>query len=99
MRIFVYEYVCAGGGDEAFAEHLRTEGAAMLSAVLQDLHRLPGVESVTLWDARTEPPRWVNAYCIQPGEEARAFQQLARAADYSLVIAPECADILATRCH
>lgn len=85
MRVFVYEYVSAGGAGEPFAEHLRAEGAGMLAAVLEDWNRLPGVEAVTL--AQTDQP------------EAVAFRRLAGAADWTLVIAPECADILATRCR
>jgi predicted ATP-grasp superfamily ATP-dependent carboligase len=95
MNVFVYEFVCAGGA----AEHLRTEGAAMLTAVLEDWNRLPGVETATLWNSGQ--PVQVPAHDVhhvRPGEEEAAFRRLAQAADYTLVIAPESADILATRC-
>jgi predicted ATP-grasp superfamily ATP-dependent carboligase len=99
LRVFVYEYVCAGAGQDALTEQLRIEGRAMLAAALADWQRLPGVETSTLWDVACEPA--VQATVIGrslKNEEKTAFQALARAADYSLIIAPECDDILARRC-
>ncbi len=50
MRIFLYEHICAA---EASAEpgwdSLRTEGAAMLAALREDLAAVPGVEVLTLF--------------------------------------------------
>jgi hypothetical protein len=80
MQVFVYEYFCARGADSA----LQSEGRAMLSAVLEDLGRLPGVEAVTL-------------PTVPADEEERAFRALARGADWSLVIAPESDGLLAER--
>src|SRR5437899_1792483 len=99
MRVFVYEYVCAGGGTgQPLAEQLRTEGTAMLAAVLEDWNRLPGVETVTLWGGRQPVRVRAREVCrVRAGEEEAVFRQLAAAADYTLVIAPECADALATR--
>jgi predicted ATP-grasp superfamily ATP-dependent carboligase len=83
MQVFVYEYCCAG---RPGAAALQAEGRAMLAAVVEDLGRLPGVEAVTLPPAR-------------PDTEERAFRMLARGADWSLVIAPECDGLLAERCR
>ncbi len=83
MRAFVYEYFCAGRPGSAA---IRAEGRAMLSAVLEDLGRVPGVEVVTL-------------PAVAPDAEERAFRALARAAHWSLVIAPECDGLLAERCR
>ncbi len=82
MRVFVYEYTCALAG-AAVGESLRTEGRAMLSAVLDDFRRIAGVEATTL----------------EAGAGREAFGALARAADWSLIIAPEFDGILAERCR
>jgi len=55
----------------------------MLSAVLADFRRVPGLRVET-----------VHEY-----PEEQRFRELARAADYTLVIAPEFDDILWTRCR
>jgi tyramine---L-glutamate ligase len=86
-RVFVYEFTCAAppdSADSAGVASLRAEGEAMLSAVLADFQRVPGVEAFTIRNA--------------PDEE-RAFREAARAANWSLVIAPEFHDILLTRCR
>jgi predicted ATP-grasp superfamily ATP-dependent carboligase len=101
MRAFIYEYTCGGGLAEPWREGgLRSEGWAMLAAMLADWARVPGVETVTLLDERCPrvppgpPPRR-----ILPEQEALAVRDLAGSADYALVIAPECDGILATRCR
>jgi hypothetical protein len=87
MRVFVYEYLCAGGtARQPSAPSLRAEGKAMLSAVLADLAQVPGIQVETLLNQDSK------------SEEGR-FRELATAADYTLVIAPEFDDILATRCR
>jgi tyramine---L-glutamate ligase len=88
MRVFVYEYTCAtAGAGEPLAPSLWVEGWAMLSAVLEDLNRVPGVETMTL-------RRLGHA-----NEERPAFHKLAAAADATLVIAPEFDGLLAERCR
>jgi predicted ATP-grasp superfamily ATP-dependent carboligase len=82
MRVFVYEHTCADA-DGSAAESLHAEGRAMLSAVLADFRRVPGVEAVTL----------------PAGAGREAFCALARSSDYTLVIAPEFAGLLAERCR
>jgi predicted ATP-grasp superfamily ATP-dependent carboligase len=105
MRVFVYEYLSSGAlGETAAAPSLQTEGWAMLSAVLEDFGRCPGVEAVTLLDRRLLPriadlaPR-VIAHAAPVGEEEQTFRTLAAAADWSLVIAPEFEEILFQRCR
>jgi predicted ATP-grasp superfamily ATP-dependent carboligase len=81
MRVFVYEYTCAQGGRSA-GDSLHTEGRAMLSAVLADFGRVPGVEAVTIGG--------------DDGHDAICEQ--ARRADWTLLIAPEFDGLLAERC-
>jgi predicted ATP-grasp superfamily ATP-dependent carboligase len=102
MHIFVYEYLSSGAAHDAAAlPSLQTEGWAMLSAVLEDLARCPGMQLSTLLDfQRTPPTHWLGriiAQRIQPDNEEDAFRKLALAADWSLVIAPEFDGILAER--
>src|SRR5690348_11319204 len=102
MRVFVYEYLSSGaGGDTSGMASLQTEGWAMLSAVLEDLIRCPGVRISTLLDGhRTPPPHWPDRIDIQrtqPATEQDCFRALAAAADWSLVIAPEFDGLLAER--
>jgi predicted ATP-grasp superfamily ATP-dependent carboligase len=104
MRIFVYEYVCAGGSvEEPLSASLRAEGWAMLAAVLEDFSRCRDVQVFTLLkerlDVGSHPPENVRVRAARSGEEEDAFRELARAADWSLVIAPEFDDLLAERCR
>jgi predicted ATP-grasp superfamily ATP-dependent carboligase len=82
MRVFVYEHTSAAV-DPLAGDSLRAEGRAMLSAVLDDFRRLPGVEAMTL----------------PAGADDGALGELARAADWALLIAPEFDDILGRRCR
>jgi predicted ATP-grasp superfamily ATP-dependent carboligase len=101
MRIFLYEFFCA---NLSGAPSLQAEGGAMLAAVVADFASCPGVEPVTFLDprflslaagwpgnVRVEAPEWER-----PGDP---FGALAAAADFSLVIAPECDGILAAHCR
>jgi predicted ATP-grasp superfamily ATP-dependent carboligase len=88
MRVFVYEYTCAAAqAGEPLAPSLRAEGRAMLAAVLEDLNRVPGVETVTL--------RRLDG----ADADRSAFHDLAADADATLVIAPEFDGLLAERCR
>jgi tyramine---L-glutamate ligase len=101
MRIFVYEYCCGGGlSGVPTAASLFTEGWAMLAAVLDDFRQLPDTSVSTLLDSRlglTVPG--VEAQFVRSGQESVTFRELARAADWSLLIAPEFDDILGERCR
>ncbi len=105
MRVFVYEYLSSGAAGESSAvSSLQTEGWAMLSAVLEDFGRCPGVETITLLDPRLARFADIFPPCIVPNflrsiPEENAFRALAASADFSLVIAPEFGDILLRRCH
>jgi predicted ATP-grasp superfamily ATP-dependent carboligase len=81
-------------------DSLRREGQAMLAAVAADFQRCPGVEVSTLLEDGREGllPPGIELHRVRPGKEDSLFRSLARAADYTLVIAPECAGILAERC-
>jgi predicted ATP-grasp superfamily ATP-dependent carboligase len=98
MRVFVYEYTCATETRDP-AESLRTEGWAMLAAVLEDFGGLPGAEVVTLLREPDLPvPAGIEVRRTGAAEEA-PFRELAGAAEYSLVIAPEFDGLLAARCR
>jgi predicted ATP-grasp superfamily ATP-dependent carboligase len=84
MRVFVYEFTTAAGTTHFFLDSLRAEGQAMLSAVAEDLSRVPDVEVLSIPTGNGEKHR---------------FRELARKADFTLVIAPELDDILAQRCQ
>src|SRR5690349_15789190 len=95
MRLFLYEYTCAVEGHSG----LHAEGLAMLRAVAEDFASLPDVHVMTLVDRALSLQVGHECRSITPGEEEAAFRSLAARADWSVVIAPECADILATRCQ
>jgi predicted ATP-grasp superfamily ATP-dependent carboligase len=104
MRVFVYEHLCSAPDAGAGPASLRAEGRAMLLAVLRDLERCPDVCPVTLLApslsslvAKACPG--VATHVAAAGDEEGAFRALARAADFTLVIAPECDDILFQRCR
>ncbi len=87
MRIFLHEYVCVElAVQQGIAESLRAEGGAMLTTLAEDLARVPGVAVATLADSG-------------PGDLRERFQEQARRADWTVVIAPEFNDILLTRCR
>jgi tyramine---L-glutamate ligase len=101
MRIFVYEYVSAACATEN-ADTLAVEGWAMLAALLEDFRRIPSVAVQTMLGEGaqnagiTRPARTV-VHIANKGEEKDLFHRLAEAADWTLVVAPEFDDILATR--
>jgi predicted ATP-grasp superfamily ATP-dependent carboligase len=98
MRVFIYEYTCAAAPAQPLAASLLAEGRAMLSAVAEDFRRVDGAGVVTLLgeDCTAEigvPYRRAGA------REEDVFRELAAAADYTLVIAPEFDGLLADRCR
>jgi predicted ATP-grasp superfamily ATP-dependent carboligase len=87
MRVFVYEYTCATAcAGASVAPSLRAEGRAMLAAVLEDLNRVPGVETITL-------------RCLNGADAERSAFHALSAADLTLVIAPEFDGLLVERCR
>src|SRR5262245_10627025 len=103
MRVFVSEYLCSGApAGRRGAASLHAEGRAMLRALLEDFARCPGVTAATAADPALAPllPRRVEFHpAAGPAEEERAFREQARAADFTLVIAPEFDGLLEARCR
>jgi len=99
VKIFLYEYTCSGGfSSDPHALPLCNEGWAMLSALAKDFGRIPGVETITLLDQNC--PRQLSGSIrrLSPEEQEQiVFQNLASAADYTLIVAPEFDDLLHTR--
>lgn len=81
MRLFVYEFVSAGGLGADAPESLRREGRAMLQAIAEDFAQVPGIHVTTLASA----------------PEPRAFRECVAVTDATLVIAPEFDGILLDR--
>jgi tyramine---L-glutamate ligase len=99
MRLFLYEYMTAIGPADEGAKSLGTEGWAMLSAVVEDFGRLPGVQTTAL--LRPDVRRQLGTHCIptRPHVEEDRFKQVAASSDYTLVIAPELDGLLEQRCR
>ncbi len=83
MQVFLYEYTTARSSLNP-AEPLLAEGWAMFQAVRADFERIGGVH------VRTLPAG---------SDDELTFLELAGAADYTLVIAPECDGELLRRCQ
>jgi predicted ATP-grasp superfamily ATP-dependent carboligase len=109
VKVFVYEFSCAADLQQyPMARLLRAEGAAMLSAIIKDFAQLAEVEVLCLLAERVRQApegRRIAAQCANPGfschdgEEKKAIAELARAANFSLIIAPESQHILLERCR
>jgi hypothetical protein len=101
MRLLVYEYTCGGGlADPAAFPSLYAEGAAMLTALLDDLGRVPGVEPVTLLAASPALPLPATMVRhVLPEDEERSLREEAGRADFTILIAPENDEILHRRCR
>ena len=107
MRIFVYEHLCAGGATGTAAASLAVEGWAMLTALLVDFGRLPGVVIDTMLRLSGAPPAAgltlaagvTYDFLMVEGTGEVPFRRLAGAADWTLIVAPEFDDILANRLH
>ncbi len=107
VKIFLYEYLTGGGtldgslGDSP-SDSLAIEGAAMVTALAEDLTALPGVQVSMMRDARIQGPRWERfpAHIVRDAHEHRlAFFRLSSAADGVILIAPESEGILLERCR
>src|SRR5262245_36096305 len=96
MRILVYEWTCCQPLTDATAA-LRPQGWAMLSAVLEDLSRLPDLNPVAMLatDFASVPFPCIR---FEPDDERRTILDLSSTADECLIIAPELEDILYERC-
>src|SRR5581483_618758 len=96
MRLFLYEACCAGALGRT-PSSLRVEGWAMLCALVADFERMPGIEVLTLLDGTCPQPLGRASRRTHAATELCAFEALARAADATLVIAPESNGVLADR--
>ncbi len=97
VRLFIYEFLCAGGLGSHAPESLRREGWAMLRAIVADFARIPGIHVMTLLDDACPKLPGHPRRRIAPGEEPNIFRAYARQAHATLVIAPECDDLLRQR--
>jgi predicted ATP-grasp superfamily ATP-dependent carboligase len=104
-RILLYEYTCSGGllsSEHTFdAASLMREGWAMLRALATDLSAIPGLQVQVLADHRGLPGPLANCELIAVHtavEERELIAQLAAAADWTMVVAPESDGALFDRC-
>jgi predicted ATP-grasp superfamily ATP-dependent carboligase len=92
LRVLVCEYITGGGlAGRPLPPSLAREGDLMLSALVQDLSALPGVECVATRDQRLDIPP-LDARFIIPGEGEDAFDlwgYLATEVEAVWPIAPE----------
>jgi predicted ATP-grasp superfamily ATP-dependent carboligase len=91
MRVFVFEHICGGGlSQQELTSMLVWEGGAMLRTAVEDF-QAAGAEVLTCLDARIPLTlEGAKVSSLEPGTPHMAcFDQLARAADATLVIAPE----------
>src|SRR5688572_11295846 len=97
MRVFVYEFVSGGGmwsvaGDLPPSGSLLAEGSAMAAAITADFAALPNVEVSALRDSRLPAlhDRRCQVEMVHSTEDEQSqFTNLAAAADWTLLIAPE----------
>jgi tyramine---L-glutamate ligase len=97
MKLFIYEFITAGGFGAKAPPSLRAEGWAMLAALVEDFSRVPDVQVLTI--LTHSAPKPIGDLCrhIKDGSEKAAFQEMTALADIVLVIAPEFAGILVER--
>jgi predicted ATP-grasp superfamily ATP-dependent carboligase len=100
VNVLVHEWVTGGGMvDLPLAGSWIAQGAAMRRAIAADFARIAGRRaqvSVTL-DARlrSDTGPWITVP-IAAGEHDERIQELARAADFTVVVAPETRGVLAS---
>lgn len=109
MRLLIYEWCCSGGlaGPDRVAVvepdddvmGLVREGRAMLQAVVADAARDGGFDVAVLVDDSAPLDLWGDVRCIgvPRGGDVDALVAAAREADGVIVVAPETADMLASR--
>jgi tyramine---L-glutamate ligase len=99
LTVLVHEWVSGGGlAGAPLPPSWAAEGAAMRRAIAADFASLPGdsVRVIVTLDARLpeDPGPWKVAR-IAVGEELDRVRELARAADFTVLVAPETMGILA----
>lgn len=96
MKVFVFEYVTGGGyAGQALPDFL-ADGELMWRALVDDLIAVPGVEVLTLRDARLDTPDLPGLHATIADAPAfeRDFQRCLQAADAVWLVAPESHNIL-----
>jgi predicted ATP-grasp superfamily ATP-dependent carboligase len=106
VHIVVYEFVTGGGwysaGEREPPASLAAEGRAMLVALAADFAALPDVQVHVLQDRRwrgAAPPDCTVHEVDDAPQELATLCRLAAAADWTVVIAPEFAGHLQSRCQ
>jgi predicted ATP-grasp superfamily ATP-dependent carboligase len=94
MQILLYEYVTGGGlwSDDGASTKLLAEARAMVTALSEDLSRIPGVNLICFEDSRFSSAGATPGQVISIQDAADEWEQLARwapRADGTLLIAPE----------
>ena len=97
--VLIHEWVTGGGlAGTSLPASWAAEGRAMRRSIAADFAALPGnsVRVIVTLDARLpdDPGPW-QTEPIAPGEYADRLRALARAADFTVLIAPETSGILA----
>jgi len=99
MRILITEHFCSGGlAGYPLDSGLLTEGAAMLRAIVEDVHT-SGEDVVVMLDERVPfdlPGRVVRVSATSHESAREAFNQTIAEVDAALVIAPEHDGLLST---
>src|SRR5262249_28737762 len=96
-KLFVYEAVSAGAIGEHVSDSLRTEGWAMLTALVVDFLAIDHLEIHTLLlEASPEPLGHVQRH-TSASFESQAFLESVSQCNAVLVIAPECGGLLEER--
>jgi len=99
MRVLITEHFCSGGlVGHPLDSGLVTEGAAMLRAIVEDVHA-SGEDVVVMLDERVPldlPGRVVRASATSHESAREAFDQTIADVDAALVIAPEHNGLLST---
>jgi hypothetical protein len=105
MRIFLYEFITGGGMFSVAPNELPTgsllrEGAAMFACLAEDFAGIPDTEVVALRDERlaiTDSSVTAFQTVRSAKDDSAHFDALAETADWTLVIAPECDQMLFER--
>ena len=99
MKVLIHEWVTGGGlaGNDLPAS-LAAEGNAMRLALSREFSSVPGVEVISTRDARFEQEiPHTRSIPVGKGQEESTLARLARECDFTLLVAPETDDLLASR--
>ncbi len=99
MRVLIHEWVTGGGlAGKKLSTSLAAEGGAMRKALIREFALVEGVQVVSTLDERLDEDSGIaETFRVRAGDEESTFSRLARDCDFTLVIAPETDDVLASR--